>query len=119
MKKLVCLISIVMGLNPVFSQTKSEVESFLSERLMPFNKDAIKVYVNNLDSVMKTCLKKDISYSKVTFTLYGNIIASSILTGYSGRTVIRSKRKPFIFYKFYKDRNNEIAIEVVSGSDCL
>ena len=119
MRTLISLILIATFLNPVFSQTRAEVETFLSDRLMPFNKDAVKIYVNNLDSVMKTCLKKDISYSKVTFTLYGNIIASSIVVGYSGRTVIRSKRKPFIFYKFYKVTNNEIAIEVVSGSDDL
>lgn len=118
MKKLILLIVIVSSLSTAFAQTREEVISFLTSRTMPFNKNAKVIQVNNLDSVMKSCAKKNISYCHDTFILYGPTLTEySVVLGGHSRTIIRDKRVPFVVYKTYHNVVNNIIIEVVSGSD--
>lgn len=118
MKKLILLIAIVTGVNTAFAQTKEQVVKFVADRTMSFNKGIKSIEVNNLDSVIKSCIKKNITYSHDIFTLYGaSFSPARIGSGYS-QTIIRDKRIPFVMYKSYKVDGN-IVIEVVSGSDAL
>jgi hypothetical protein len=118
MKKTIVSILILAGLNPAFSQTKEQVTTFLSDRTMPFNKDVKAVEVNNLDSVIRSCSKRNISCSHNIFTLYGTSFAPAQVIGGYGQTIIKDKKLPFVMYTFYKENGNTI-IEVVSGSDSL
>lgn len=120
MKKLLLLLAITTSFNVSFAQTKEQVIAFLSDRTMSFNKNAKVIEVNNLDSVMKSCKKKNISYSHDYFTLYGSKFTKSpiVVGGYS-QTIIKDKQVPFVMYKTYHSETNNIVIEVVSGSDAL
>jgi len=118
MKKLILLIAIITGLNTAFAQTKEQVTTFLSDRTMSFNKGVKAVEVNNLDSVIKSCSKRNISCSHDIFTLYGTSFSPAQVIGGYSQTIIKDKKVPFVMYKSYKKNGNTI-IEVVSGSDSL
>jgi len=118
MKKTILSILILAGLNPAFSQTKDQVTTFLSDRTMPFNKDVKAEEVNNIDSVIKSCIKRNISCSHDIFTLYGTSFAPAQVIGGYTQTIIKDKKLPFVKYTFYNKNGNTI-IEVVSGSDSL
>lgn len=118
MKKLILLIAIVTGLNNAFAQTKEQVTTFLTDRTMPFNKGVKAVCVNNIDSAIRVCKKKDISYSHAYFTFYGDSINPSMEMGGSTEAIIKSKKVPFVMYKTYKENGNTI-IETLTGNDSL
>jgi hypothetical protein len=118
MKKTILSILILAGLNPVFSQTKEQIATFLSDRTMPFNKGVKAVEVINLDSVIRSCSKRNISCSHDIFTLYGTSFDTAQVIGGYSQTIIKDKKLPFVMYRFYKKNGNTI-IEVVSGSDSL
>lgn len=118
MKKLILLIVMATILNSAIAQTKSQIISFLSDRTMPFNKNVKAIQVNNLDSVIKSCKKKNISYSHDFFILNDLtfIDPNAASSGYS-ETIIKNKRVPFVMYKTYRNEFNNLVIEVVSGTD--
>lgn len=116
MKKILFIILFVSAFSTGFSQTKEEVTSFLSERMIPFNQGSKMIEVNNIDSLILNLKKKDISYSHDSFVFYGNKISTETEMGGSGKTRIHSKKVPFVFFKNYKSNGN-IVIEVVSGND--
>jgi len=118
MKKTILSFLILAGFNPAFSQTKEQVTTFLSDRTMPFNKDVKAEEVNNIDSVIRSCSKKNISCSHDVYTLYGTSFDPAQLIGGYSQTIIKDKKEPFVKYTFYNKNGNTI-IEVVSGSDSL
>lgn len=118
MKKSLFALFFVCTASTVFSQTKQDVTSFVSERVLSFNQGVKIVEVNNIDSIIRTLRKKDVSYSYDSYIFYGSDISSETNMGGSSRTVINSKKVPFVFYKKYQTKGNTI-IEVVCGTDCL
>ena len=118
MKKTILSILILAGLNPAFSQTKEQVTTFISDRTMPFNKGVKAEEVNNIDSVIRSCSKRNISCSHDIFTLYGTSFDPVQLIGGYSQTIIKDKKRPFVMYRFYNKNGNTI-IEVVSGSNSL
>ncbi len=118
MKKIMLITALLMFRNFVFSQNSNMIKEFLTERIDEFNRNVKMQEVNNLDSVIKTCQKRKISYSLDNYTI--NIDSNnywSINFAYS-QTVINTKKIPFLMYK-YSMNFNTINIEVVSGSDAL
>jgi len=113
MKKLIIIPLLFLAL---FSNAQTKIESRIRELAGEFNKNAPLIQVNNLDSVEKKLLKKNISLSRGNFSYSEDEHAGS----WGGsKTVIRNHRKPFIYYRINTNDFGGVSIEVISGSDAL
>ena len=104
--------------NIAFSQNSNVIKEFLNETVDGFNKNVNKQVVNNLDSVIKSCQKRKISYSHRTYMISIDSNNTWEINFANSQTIINSKKIPFFMYN-YSINSNTINIEVVSGSDSL
>jgi hypothetical protein len=118
MKKIILMIVIMIKCSVSFTQTKQQLVDFIYDRTMPFNKNSKIIEVNNLDSVMKSMSRKNISFCHDIFKIYGTSFSPAIVVGGYSQTIIKSKKVPFIMYKTYKINGNTV-IELVNGSNSL
>ena len=118
MKKVILIIAMLTFKNVTFSQNSNVMQKFLNETIDGFNKNVKKQVVNNLDSVIKSCQKRKISYSHRTYMVSIDSNNTCEINFAYLQTIINSKKIPFFMYN-YSINFNTIMIQVVRGSDAL
>jgi hypothetical protein len=115
---LIIIMSVIFGMHSLNAQTvnKLQIDSFLIDHTLEFNKKQKPVLCSNLDSISRVLEKNKTNYSRCTFEFFGGIIKDSNLLGGGCNTYIFNKHKPFIFYHVNQNADGYIIIEVLDGN---
>jgi hypothetical protein len=119
MKRLIIIImSAIFGMHSSNAQTmnKLQIDSFLIDHTLEFNKKQKPIFCNNIDSMSKVLEKNKINYSRCIYPFVGNVLNDSSLMGGGCNTYILHKKKRFIYYHVTKDGNGLLIIEVLEGN---
>lgn len=117
--KIVIILSFVLGVNISNAQdaNKQEVDSFLIEHTLQFNKNQKPVFCRNIDSLSQVLNKNKINYSRCTYQFFGEVLSDFNLLGGGCNTYILDTKKPFIYYSIINNDNGSIIIEVLEGNN--
>jgi len=99
-----------------FTNAQTNINARIRELAGEFNKKAPLIQVKNLDSVEKRLNKKNISFSRSSFSYSEDENAGS----WGGsKTCIHDIRKPFVYYNITTNIFGGTIIEMIVGSDAL
>jgi hypothetical protein len=115
---LIIIMSVIFGMHSLNAQTvnKLQIDSFLIDHTLEFNKKQKPIFCSNLDSIIRLLVKNKTNYSRCSFGFFGGIINDSNLLSGGCKTYIFNKQKPFIFYNTNQNTDGYIIIEVLDGN---
>ena len=116
--KIVIILSFILGANILNAQgvNKQEVDIFLIEHTLQFNKNQKPVFCSNIDSLSQVLNKNKINYSRCTYQFFGDDLSDSNLLGGGCNTYILDIKKPLIYYHIINNDIGSIIIEVLEGN---
>lgn len=121
MKTLIIVLGVILGINISNAQTinSKEIESFLQNHTIKFNKNQKPIACTNIDSMSHVLEKRKITYERCTYQFLGRTISDSTLMGGGCQTYILDKQKPFMYYNISINEFGSLLIEVLEGSNAF
>ena len=118
---IIIIVSVIFGMHSSNAQTinKLQIDSFLIDHTLKFNRKQKPFFCNNIDSMSKVLKKNKISYSRCVFLFVGNILNDSPIIGGGCNAYILDKKKPFIYYHVTQEGNGSLTIEVLEGNNYI
>jgi hypothetical protein len=96
----------------------SEVDSFIMDHTLTYNKGIQPINCDNLDSLVDCLKKSKISYSKVSWMFFGTTINDENMLGGGADAFMLDKHQPFIYYRILKS-DFGLTIEAIEGHNYL
>jgi hypothetical protein len=119
-KKHLVIIIALFGFINSNAQTNplSEVDSFIMDHTLTYNKGIQPINCDNLDSLVDCLKKSKISYSKVSWMFFGTTINDENMLGGGADAFMLDKHQPFIYYRILKS-DFGLTIEAIEGHNYL